>query len=228
MRKIFSFLLVVIAAALILTGAVLPRIVDSLRDDGGGVRYADMQSVRLDIGGDLTVIGKLVLMRGGEALDISESKASSSREEIEALAWKTLYRYQDAGLIAHFDDAYIQVRPTMSMDPQSPGFYVVTWAVIISNEGFPNNLVMMTIDDATGVVLSISYDTGQTWFDESEEAASAAVLWDLFFSGLGLDPTQIHGTDTGYELLCLLYDEAGGYVNIGFYVFSGGFYIDFT
>lgn len=227
MRKIITCLLMLVTVALILTGAVLPRIVDSLRDDDGGVRYADMQSVRLDIGEDLTVIGKLVLMREGEAWDISESKASRSREEIEALVRETLYRYQDAGLVAPFNDTYIQVRPAMSVDPRNPGSYMVTWAVIV-DDGSPDHLVMMTIDDATGVVLSISYDTGETWFDESQEQAYAAVLWELFFSGLGLDPTQIQGTDTGYELLCLLYDEVQGYVNIGFYVFAGGFYIDFT
>lgn len=163
MRRIKTILLFLVTAGLIAAGANLPKLTAALsdRETMNQAGSHPMQSVSLDLSGErkpLSPAGKLVLLRGGKTIAITENEANMTQAEINGALETQMEAYIDAGIFAWFDYTSWITQPYLCIDPDKPENYGIFWTVTIVNENEPYQSLLMDIDDETGRICSIRFD----------------------------------------------------------------------
>lgn len=237
MKKLKNALILLLTIGLIGCGAILPGIVAAVmdRDAVNQTGTREMASVALEMGEEkqlLSTAGKLDLLRRGQTINITEKEASMTLADVNGAVETAMAEYIDAGIFEWFDfDAWI-TQPKLCIDPDSPDNYGVFWTVTIINKMEPYQTLSMDIDDETGKIYSIRYDTYGEYRLEGVWERNAAIMDSfvhVYLSQLGMmeqdaEPYLEYGELDG-EVLCggfYFTDEHYGRCGIEFYVTGTG------
>ena len=213
MKKI----LIILAVLLLLAGAMLPGIAAAVMDSHAEASYRPMQSASLDISREtpLAALEKLRLVQN--VVDIDASQAAMTEEEVFSAAEAGLQPYIDAGLFQWFQPDNQSAAAKLAVDPADPSHHLVCWTVTYISKQAPQRTLLLDIEDATGQILSISYNCYDSFTMEGVWERNKKTLdafSAIFFSGLGMTAPE-------YALL-----ERDGGVSVARYVFPEGGQID--
>lgn len=196
-----NIILLLLATATLVLGAVLPGVVAAWQDEGHGVSFAPISAVELELRQDGLTLGEriAILSDPSTTTEIPEGMAERTSEEILDLAAEQLMAYQKAGLILSPDlDVHTQ---TFSCVPWMAIYYgdvtrnCVYWALRIQFDGEEMPLYL-TIDDETGIILAIQYEDSKTGYyldgetDYFDPEISMDTLREVYLAELGEEFTE--------------------------------------
>lgn len=224
MRKLKVLLLILLTILLLIVGANLPKVVAAVQDSTANtVGYSDMQSVSLDLSGtrsSLSTAEKLLLLRSNNILSITEDEASMTLDEVYAAMEAAMEPYEDAGIFQWFKATSADYIPVICLDPENPERYNIFWSVSMVNKNEPYQILMLDIDDETGIPFSIRYETYGSYSLNNVLERNYTVMkafTDIYFRQLGWTESADYAesTDTGYE-----YGVLDGEVSLSRYSFG--------
>lgn len=235
MAKLKYILVIVLAVVIVIAGAFLPRLVADFRDEAtlGKAGFEWMQPVEFEIHRNIPSMGKLAMMaQFSGAVEIPESKATMTAQQVREACGAALQPYIDAGLMAEFVQWQVELCPYLIQTPVING---IVWTVTIFDGPEGLYLIDAVIDDETGQLLRI--DVMDQQFRGSELRTEYLYAFaDLFFSGLGItdydyaafETDDLKKIGTGADALRYRFGDAVyGEVNVDLYVFEYGFYVEF-
>jgi len=167
MSRLKKPLVLLLSAALLVLGGLLPGFVGSIQDRyrEGRVAFAPVHSVQLKFEDtDMTLRQKLALLEGGtSAIQVSTDMTKRTTAEVWQIAMNTAETYQQAGLIpttlSPADIAYCvpQMVYWESSREEGQAASNIFWELSISDGVGGENALSMVIDDRTGTVCTIRY-----------------------------------------------------------------------
>lgn len=240
MGKVKTGLTVVLALALLVTGAFIPRLVCRIQDEKNSEApaFAPMPSVRLDMKERATIVDRLFMMAKVDGyIRIDESKAKHSGEEILTLVQQAIEPYVTIPIMDYRDDR-IKLYPSLAKVDDAPELQGIVWFVTFSGEGKEGySFLDLIVDDETGKVLVISY----TQEAETEKWLSAQetmeVFAELYFTNMGISEYReyqngemthayVDGESNGWRFS--FGDITYGQVDVDLYVHEYGFYAEIS
>lgn len=245
MRTLKTMLIFLVTVGLIAAGANLPKLVAAVMDQDtmNQAGYRAMQSVALDLSGErrpLSTAGKLVLLRQGRTIAITEREASMTEAEVNAALEAQMDQYIAAGIFGWFDFTSWITQPYLCIAPDEPDHYNIFWTVTIVNENKPYQSLNVDIDDETGKIYAIRFDQyGSYSLDGVWERnfSTMEAFVSIYLSQLGLpeteqnaavEPNMEYGELDGEVLYggFTFMDSEYGQIGIEFYVTgAGSFYV---
>lgn len=239
-------LLILITVILLAIGAMLPAIAAALQDGITGAHsgYSHLQAVKpvpSENRHSLSMLEKLALLSRGETVDIDESQATMTTDEVYAAAETHMEAYINAGIFQWFDWTYRSAQPKLGIDLNNTSQYTVYWTVTFLNKKDPSRSLLLDIDDETGKILSIKNAVYRTYcltgvWERNREVAET--FSDLYFTQLGIrdKAASIKASGDKYqyaeldgEVSCAKYlfeDPVCGEIIVELYIEGpGGFYI---
>lgn len=247
MKKLKIFLLLLLTAALLLGCAVLPKAAAWLQDKAAGtVHYADLQPVYLELGSEapetepaFNILEKLSIIQQSYMFPLTSGSMRMTEEEVMAAAMEQLQPYFDSGFISESDFPYYMPAATIAMSADQLGTYVKFWTVNLVNENDPYRSVFLHLDDETGKILLIQYETTTENFYKENQQWVLEEVAAFFFQGLGLDTEleTLEGAQANVEtidltgkataLRCSIDTAQYGQILIEIYVNEQGFFTCF-
>lgn len=245
MRKLKNGLILLLAVAVIACGGALPMAVSALWDraTGNQIQYGEMAAVTLSLGlhqSNLPLLGKLSLLYC-TAVQIDQSQASMTEEQVMEAVKADLAPYQDAGLICcDLDSLSFECAADYDYDVLNPERHCVFWRVNISGSvDGQKHTGFLILDDETGKILTIDYnhrannDFGYEveYHPENLEPFCSIYFdsWDnSIFSWESLNIARAE--DSEYSRVYRWGDEVYGQINMEFILYcsgddsAGGFY----
>lgn len=248
MRRIRIVLILLLTAALIITGAFLPRITTAVMDltTAAKVSTAPMQSVQLDFRStgqqdSGSILKKLALEQSMYTVPITAKDASMTEEEVFAAVETCMDMYVSSGIFSWFEETYRMAEPYLAIAADDTDNASVIWAVHFVHEDDPYRNLFLHLDDETGKILYldyVTYDPDSTFYPE-DQAYALETFTGIFFEQLGLTDladSNSSSLNTAAERMqdgdvwCLRFtfpDTQYGEVVLEFYVKPTGFYILF-
>lgn len=257
MTRLRTILILLLSVALVVLFAWLPQIVASVSDvftgsQSGTVPMEALQTTLPQENPEEDAIWQLLSMaRGMYTVPMDTEQATMTREEVEQTVAGHLREYYDAGILPEFEISYMDIEPFLGV-PMEGGttYFGIFWSVTLANTGDPYHYLFLHMDDATGKIIYINYETYgvetatyESLYDEENEAASQRLntLSDIFFRQLGYSDAADYAraTGVGYDyrplddgVASLTYsfgDAEYGEIGVTFYTYAnGGFHNDFT
>lgn len=221
MRKIVSAFCLLIAAALIFAGAMLPRISAAVTDGAKNKKNgsAPLQSIELDLENNPReeeaqpdeILYHLSFEKKMYTVAIQMSRASMTEEEVYAAADKAMADYAKAGIFEWFPYTFLQAEPVLaintgSRNSESIADMRIIWCVSYVHEGEPYQSLSLHIDDETGKIFDIWYAdyANQIKFDKKSpeyEAYMNNILDNftrIYFDQLGLSERKQECEENGF------------------------------
>lgn len=206
MTKLKNALLILLAAALVAAGAVLPSAVSHFRDrnEVGKVTYTDMPSLQLSLTHEsgLDLFEKLVLLSWDlETLVLSSQEARMTAKEVTKAAYAGVQPYLDMGLLGRIPEDYtFSCQPMLVYPSENSKQYFVLWLVEMSLDA-GNESWNLAIDDETGKVLLLEFVTQYMQWEKEELYALSEVIVATYLEALALDDSEKVVTTTWDETI---------------------------
>lgn len=245
MRRLKNTLILLLTAGMIALGAALPKIVASAmnRETCSQSGTRDMVSIALEMDGEkrsLSSAEKIDLLRRGQMINVTEKEAAMTVEDVNAAVERAMEEYIDAGIFEWFDFDNWITETRLCIDPDTPENYGVFWTVTIVNNEDPYQTLGVDVDDETGKIYSIRYDTYGEYSLKNvweRNRATMDAFSHIYLKQLGfmedpgsMGPNLEYGELDG-EVLCGTFctaDAEYGEMYIEFYVTgSGSFWVYF-
>ena len=240
------WMLLLLTGVLLVAGAFLPRISFFIQDRMAGqyIGYSSMQALNLEMisSQDTTmpVMAKLASFRNMETMAISPAQASMTEEQALSAAESQMEDYIQADLFQWFDWTSRTVQPRIGFrlaDWDQTTTFFVYWNVCFVNEGDPYQMLNLDIDDETGKILRIHYETLEdyttdSFWDRNRERMEA--FTEIYFRQLDLTEKAEYAATAGAgyaywdrdgDVSCARYslvDEQFGRTTLEFYVNGAG------
>ena len=237
MAKLKGFIAVVLALALIVAGAYFPKAVSLFLDwqNNGNASSNPIASIRFELDKHIPSLGKLaILSKLGSSIELTESKAKMSKEEVMEAVYNGIQPYIDAQLIA-YSEFEVNMYPSLIQSKTDQALQSVVWFIEITGDPSNYTFLQLIVDDETGSILMISF-TYEALDATLVGSEALTVFADIFFTGLGIDDyAQFVVQDLEYAYVgdnanAIRYrfgDAVYGEVSIDLYVHEHGFYIEF-
>lgn len=245
MGKLKTVIILIVTLCLIVVCALLPVIIGTIQDSSAQnhAGHTAIRSVALNISSaqGLSTVEKLILLNNNNSYTISEKEAKMTAMQALSCVKTHIEHYIDAGLLPYLEAPYseYQTTPALCIDDTTQAHCVV-WAVCIENSG--SNLLTAVVDDETGIILSIEFQSYEQRYDLTveEKMYHMDVFTDLFLNQPNLNDISISGDiapnyeepPQGADYLSRYYsltDEAGNEVVIVFqFDPRGSFYTYFS
>lgn len=163
MNKFKSPLILLLSAALIIFGALLPRTVAAIQDDVdiNQVNYAPISEVHLEFNDDvMTMKEKFMIMHHDQTnVPVPAKLCTRTQENIMELVQDTIEVYTEAGLIPFSVDVAQCLNDCKAYLGYS--YYTETsfvyWSIVLSNIEWSDWMLYLRIDDETGAIMKIEY-----------------------------------------------------------------------
>ena len=162
--KVKSSLLLLLAVAVVITGALLPRIFANSRDAEqlDQLTFHQISTVQLEfVENEISMRETLgILCRDTDAIEVPLDLAAHTKEDILLMASQFISHYQDAGLILHDVDVKTHLSgcvPQLQYEDNSNRKSNIFWVVHLMSVQ-ENWEMYLTIDDNSGKLCNISYD----------------------------------------------------------------------
>lgn len=237
MAKLNGFIAVVLALALIIAGAYFPKAISIYLDwrNNGNASSNPITSLRLEIDKDIPALGQLaILSRLGSSIELNESKAKMTKEEVLDAVHEGIQPYVDSQLMV-YSEFQVNMHPSLIQSQTDQALQSIAWFVEITGEPTNYTFLQLIIDDETGRILMISF-THENLEGILFGTEALSVFADIFFTSLGVDDyAQFVAPDLEYAYVgdnanAIRYrfgDAVYGEVNVDLYVHDHGFYIEF-
>ncbi len=187
-------LLLLLAAGLVLLGGMLPRLAGAIQDSNtiGKVKYHLMEEVHLENNASSATLNmrqKLSLLSGyQESMQLPDSMAAMSKEELLQVVNDALDDYQSAGLIpATLQEVtgknVVYAAPFLNSWDAEKAWSNVFWSVDFTDqdEGYYSFIV----DDETATICSMNYSVGYKPRDAWDLEGQMEALARVYLEGLG-------------------------------------------
>lgn len=245
MRKIKLYISLLLTAAVLICGAILPQWVASLQDTRalGSAGQRQMRSVSLDIQEQIPMMGKLALLRHHDsAIRISPYDASMTEEEAKDAFDAALLTYIQAGLIPSFPREEYVCIPYLFQDPESLEHYAIFWYCYHESKLPASDYIHLYLDDETGCVMNIEYYNAEHKAYTGDEIDTRLdTLCRIYFESLAIEDyagrqtdllsrpyKDYEGFDGSTQIRAYVFDDGDfGPTRVEFVLFSGGFYTMF-
>ena len=236
-----NILALLVVVCIIAACGALPLMVFALRDGRtmGRANYETAPAVELEIREDqhIPAMGKLALMyRMDGGIQISESMASMTREEVEARSLLILQTYIDAGLVTAFEPHFLEVWCFIGQAMEDPSLNAIYWMVTIVSADEQNFAQFdLALDDENGDLLSVSFASEEV-IASLEWETRLSVFAAVYFSSLGIQDHEAFSSSAlevpyvGENAFAVRYtfgDVQYGEINVDLYVYQHGFYTEF-
>lgn len=203
MRKLKTAAVVLLALLLIIALALLPQGVAGISDQLAhrNAETAAMQTVELALHSARTdepgyMLRKLALEQRMSTIPIEPEQAAMTQEEVLSAALEGMQAYTEAGVFSWFDYTAFFAEPYLGVDPEDQNNNTVFWGVNFVQEGKPYRNLFLHIDDETGSILYLNYETygpdaGQ-YSDPEDQRRMLEGFVDAFFRPLKLSADQMN------------------------------------
>lgn len=211
--KLKSFLALLLATAVIVLGALLPKFIGERQDaaNDNQLLFAPINDVRLEFTQEEITMSQTVAIQAyqAEAVEIPYGLTSLGKEKAEAAALAAMERYQQAGtLFQNITDQgqFIYCQPVLMYGATVSGSIAeqeeqrydssgnnrqsnIYWDIAYSNTsndaGFYSCYFHFIIDDRTGTVCSVDYSDGNHRYKQEDMEFILASFCDSYLSELG-------------------------------------------
>lgn len=238
MGKAKQILVLVLAVVLLIAGGMLPFLTAAIQDQrqNEAVQYGDMSTLELVLRGEeqepLDMFTKLLLLQTGETVELAENEVNATtHEELLALADRALADYYNAGLLL-WEPGEMELKgyiPLFLYLPGKPEVNAQMWMLkLIDPEG---DQLTIVADQETGNLIAMEYYSSSLMEKLGYDMeAYGALMAEVYFSTLGLEPFAIEGPYYDAAISQLYYLEQEGYENVlihlsiqldGFYITTG-------
>lgn len=249
MGKLKTGVVLLMAAMMIAVLAWMPQTVSGVSDIIGNKKpgTAPMQSVELALSSDRMeepgyMMRKLALEHGMNTVPILPEQATLTEEEAIHAAMDGMMVYVEAKLFEWFEYELVDAQPYLGVDPEDKSNNSIIWGVNFFKKGEPYNNLFLHVDDETGKIIFISYETygedQNRYYDPEDRRLMMEGFVDSFLGPLNL--TQL----SEYENLdseCVpemlspkevsvrytFEDAHYGIINLEFVIYPFGFYVIF-
>lgn len=245
MNKVKLVLFLLLAVLLTVVVAILPQAAAVMQDRAihSQAKYGPIQTVQLNFENNAEVaqiptMGKLAMMRQS-FYSISEDKASMTQEEVLKAVETGLLPYYENGLMFNqWDTAGKYITPYIAYGVNNE--YCIFWSVAFSldaDEGY--YILHLYIDDESGKILWLDYQTAYLCFTEEERIAQIWPLADTYFNSLEMEESAEYWETNGLvediysdsvNITAMRYrfgDVVYGEITVDFYIHENGFYVLF-
>lgn len=167
MDRLKNLLVLFLCVGLMVVLARLPRIVAWTEDVFSGSRSGTMpmeavQSTQPKQEDSDSVIRLLQMERNMYSVPVSAEQTSMTEEEVLEIVDQWMEDCQEAGIFTVFAPSYQNIEPYLCMDMEGKGYFGVIWGVELSADEEPYHDIFVHLDDATGRILYVNYQTSNT------------------------------------------------------------------
>lgn len=188
MRNLRSLLALLLAAAVLVLCALLPRAAAWRQDKAslGQIQFAPIQDVQLEFAQNDMTMSETVAILGKyrESVDIPEDLASLSAARVETIAASAAQRYQKSVVqMGEAGKGMLLSRQCLLVygsDGSSNIYWAVNYGSYQSSQVF--NLI---IDDRTGTVCSLEYSDPELEYTRADMEQVLGSFAELYLTGLG-------------------------------------------
>lgn len=238
MGKLKDLAAIITAIAMITMGAYFPKMISAAldREHTGHMSYNAISPIRLEINRDIPMLGKLaILSKLDSSIELSESKAKMTKEEVMDAVYEGIQPYIDALLIAYSGKDVLMYPSLLLQAEGNQDLQSIVWFVTIVGDPANYTFLELIVDDETGNILMISF-TYETLEGNLVGMEALTAFADIYFTGMGLDDyAQFIVRDLEYAYVgdnanATRYrfgDAVYGEVGIDLYVHEHGFYVEF-
>lgn len=202
MRKHKTAFAIFLALALIAGMALLPRWIAGISDrvTNGKPGTAAMQSVALSLYSDQKdepgyMLRKLALEQWMTTVPIKPEQAKMTREAVLTGAVDGMTPYIEAGMFKWFDYQFTDAEPYLCIDPENKSSNMIVWGVTFAVDDKPYHHLFLHVDDETGKILYISYETDgpdkYNYYYKENQRLLMEGFTDSFYRPLGLSGDQL-------------------------------------
>lgn len=192
------FLSLTLIAGLALLPKAISCISDNLANEKPGT--ASIHAVELRVYSDQTdepgyMMRKLALEQQMTTLPIEPEQASMTAEEVLNAALEGMEPYLDANVFEWFDYTYFSAEPYLVMDPENQSNNSIFWGVQFTQENKPYHDLFLHIDDETGSILYLHYETygpdADKYYEPENQRLMMEGFVDAFFCPLKLTASDM-------------------------------------
>lgn len=198
--KLKSFLALLLATAVIVLGALLPKFVGERQDaaNDNQLLFASINDVRLEFTQEEITMSQTVAISGKsyEAVEIPYGLTSLGKEKAEAAALAAIERYQQAGVFFQnitdqgeftYCQPVLMYGTTVSSSSVGQGYDSdrqsnLFWNVFYS---YNDGTFFIKIDDRTGTVCSVEYSDAYHKYKSEDMEFILSAFCDLYLTDLG-------------------------------------------
>lgn len=235
MRSLIALLL---AAAVIVLCAFLPDIV-AWRQDAkyeGQVLFASVSDIQLEFTASDRTLRETIAILGEQrdSVEIPQELANMKASNVHRIATATIEKYREVGLVAQDTQFHQEGIVPMLLYGSGEGRSGVFWRVDYYDYSWGRYFVM-TIDDRTGMVVSVDYGDGSASYNRQDMKYILRNFSEIYLKDLGeefyeFDSAKIlegaGSPNDGSYLANAIYFFVDDYreVSITFFVNTNGFY----
>ena len=250
MRRIKVISVILLSVMLIVGMALLPRGIAGISDmlANGKPGTVSMQTVELSVYSHQTdepgyMMRKLALEQRITSIPIRPEQAAMTEKEVITAAMDGMMVYTEAKMFEWFEYDLCIAQPYLGIDPEDKSNNTIFWGVSFSHETNPYHSLFLHIDDETGEIIYIYYETygadQYNYYDPENQRLMMEGFVDAFLRPLNLtfgqlgeyknlqDASAVEQTLTD-DTTCVRYtfdDARYGTIHIQFHITPHGFYV---
>lgn len=240
---LFTVMLIAVMAMLPRTVAIISDLVANEKPDS-----APMQSVELAFDSDRIdepgyMMRKLALEQRMTSIPIEPEQASMTEEEAIIAAQVGMDYYTEANMFEWFEYTFCSAEPYLGVDSENKNNNTIFWGVTFSTQNEPYHYLFLHIDDETGKILYLSYETYgpdqyNYYYPENQQLMMEGFV-DAFFRPLNLTRRNEYENllgesvveqDLTDDVTCIVYtfeDAEYGTIHVAFHISPEGFHVYF-
>lgn len=240
------FLSLVLIAGLALLPKGIAGISDYLSNEKPGT--ASIHTVELSVYSDQTdepgyMMRKLALEQRMNTIPIEPEQATMTEEEVLNAALEGMVAYEDAEIFEWFEYTFFSAEAYLGMDPENQNNNSIFCGVQFTREEKPYQNLFLHIDDETGRILYLSYETygpdADKYYEPENQRLMIEGFVDAFFRPLRLTPSdmsvyknfigiEVNEQETPDEVTVVSYtydDAVYGAVHVTFHISPEGLHV---
>lgn len=241
-------LFLILVAALIIAGAFLPKITGAVLDISTNEKSdsAPMQSLELAFSKDNQrepryMLRRLALEQNKLAVPIAPDQAAMTEDEVYAAVEEGMEAYVDANVFEWFEVTSRGAEPYLAVDFDKKSNNAIVWDVTYSSDSEPYHYLILSIDDETGKIIFINYDTNgddkYRYYDPEDQYLMMEGLVGAFLSPLdltsyesltGTEVSEVNTTDEVTAVQYSFHDADYGDITVQFHIYPNGFFTYFS
>ncbi len=166
MHKFRTALLLLLAAAVILGCGALPEIAGAVADrvNQNAPEFAPMSAISFTPSVPETdtlqyYLDRLALHGNMYSMPVKPQAASMTEEEALTAAMNQVQAYAGLGVLYSFEEYDFYVEPYFAISIQDIENTAIYWTVYANTNGKPSESLLVYLDDTTGKILSIDYES---------------------------------------------------------------------
>lgn len=250
MHRLKTVLAVLLSLVLIAGLALLPKGIAGISDflTNGKPGTASIHAVELSVYSNQAdepgyMIRKLALEQRMNTIPIEPEQATMTEEEVLNAALEGMVAYENAGIFEWFEYTFFSADPYLGMDPENQNNNSIFWGVQFAREEKPYQNLFLHIDDETGSILYLSYETygpdADKYFEPENQRRMMVGFVDAFFRPLNLTTDQMsmyknfigievkeNETPDDATIVSYTYDDAVyGAVHVTFHISPEGLHV---